>query len=49
MIGENRSYLLDAWWTVTFPGLALFLTVLSVALIGDGVNDALDPRQSTDR
>lgn len=26
MIGENRSYLLDAWWTVTFPGLALFLT-----------------------
>ncbi len=44
MIGQNRSYLLDAWWTVTFPGLALFVTVLSVALIGDGVNDALDPR-----
>ena len=44
MIGQNRSYLLDAWWTVTFPGLALFLTVLSVALIGDGINDALDPR-----
>lgn len=44
MIGQNRSYLLDAWWTVTFPGLALFITVLSVALIGDGVNDALDPR-----
>jgi peptide/nickel transport system permease protein len=46
MIGQNRSYLLDAWWTVTFPGLALFLTVLSVALIGDGVNDALDPRSA---
>jgi peptide/nickel transport system permease protein len=46
MIGQNRSYLLDAWWTVTFPGLALFLTVLSVALIGDGVNDALDPRNA---
>ena len=44
MIGQNRSFLLDAWWTVTFPGLALFLTVLSVALIGDGINDALDPR-----
>ena len=46
MIGQNRSYLLDAWWTVTFPGLALFITVLSVALIGDGVNDALDPRSA---
>jgi peptide/nickel transport system permease protein len=46
MIGQNRSYLLDAWWTVTFPGLALFLTVLSVALIGDGINDALDPRSA---
>jgi len=49
MIGQNRSYLLDAWWTVTFPGLALFLTVLSVALIGDGINDALGPRQATHR
>ena len=46
MIGQNRAYLLDAWWTVTFPGVALFVTVLSVALIGDGVNDALDPRQA---
>ena len=46
MIGQNRSYLLDAWWTVTFPGLALFATVMSVALIGDGVNDALDPRSA---
>ena len=45
MIGQNRSYLLDAWWTVTFPGLALFVTVLSVALLGDGINDALDPRR----
>ena len=43
MIGQNRGYLLDAWWTVTFPGLALFVTVFSVALLGDGVNDALDP------
>ena len=44
MMGQNRSYLLDAWWSVTFPGLALFITVLSVALVGDGINDALDPR-----
>jgi len=47
MIGQNRSYLLDAWWTVTFPGLALFVTVLSVALLGDGINDALDPRRGS--
>jgi peptide/nickel transport system permease protein len=46
MIGQNRSYLLDAWWTVTFPGLALCVTVLSVALVGDGINDALDPRSA---
>jgi peptide/nickel transport system permease protein len=45
LIGQNRSYLLDAWWTVTLPGLALFATVLAVALIGDGVNDALNPRR----
>lgn len=35
---------LDAWWAVTFPGVAIFLTVLSVSLIGDGVNDALNPK-----
>jgi peptide/nickel transport system permease protein len=46
MIGQNRAYLLDAWWSVTFPGLALFVTVLSVALVGDGINDALDPRSA---
>jgi peptide/nickel transport system permease protein len=32
---------------VTFPGLALFVTVLSVALLGDGINDALDPRRGS--
>ena len=44
MIGANRPYILDAWWTVTFPGLAIFLTVLSVSLIGDGLNDAFNPK-----
>ncbi|MBT54833.1 MAG: ABC transporter permease [Mameliella sp.] len=44
MIGQNRPYLLDGWWTVTFPGFAIFLTVLSVSLIGDGLNDALNPK-----
>jgi peptide/nickel transport system permease protein len=43
MIGSNRRYLLDAWWAVTFPGIAIFTTVLAVSLVGDGLNDALDP------
>ena len=44
MIGSSRDYFWDAWWTVTFPGLAILLTVLSIALIGDGMNDALNPK-----
>ena len=44
MIGFNRPYMLDAWWMVTFPGIAIFLTVLSISLIGDGLNDAFNPK-----
>ncbi len=44
MIGANREYLLDAWWPVTFPGLAIFFTVLAVSLVGDGLNDAFNPK-----
>lgn len=44
MIGLNRSNFLSAWWTVTFPGLAIFLTVLSFSLIGDGLQDAFNPK-----
>lgn len=44
MIGSNRDYILTSWWTVTFPGIAIFLTVLSISLIGDGLNDALNPK-----
>lgn len=44
MIGGSRDYFWDAWWTVTFPGLAILITVLSIALIGDGMNDALNPK-----
>lgn len=47
MIGSNRTYMLDAWWTATIPGIAIFLTVLSVSLIGDGLNEALNPRLRT--
>ena len=44
MLGSNREYILEAWWAVTFPGFIIFLTVLSISLIGDGLNDALNPK-----
>ncbi|MFN3262059.1 MAG: ABC transporter permease [Pikeienuella sp.] len=44
MIGANRAYILSAWWPVTFPGLAIFLTVFAVSLVGDGLNDAFNPK-----
>lgn len=44
MIGSGRSYMLACWWAVTFPGLMIFVTVLSISLIGDGLNDALNPK-----
>lgn len=44
MIGSNRDHILSAWWPVTLPGIAIFLTVLSISLIGDGLNDAFNPK-----
>lgn len=44
MIGSSRQYVMSCWWAVVFPGAAIFLTVLAVSLIGDGLNDALNPK-----
>ncbi|KYK44516.1 ABC transporter permease [Bradyrhizobium liaoningense] len=44
MLGQNRNYILDAWWAVIFPGMAIFLAVLAISLVGDGLNDAINPR-----
>jgi peptide/nickel transport system permease protein len=44
MLSEGRAYIERAWWLVTFPGLALMLTVLSINVLGDAVRDTLDPR-----
>ena len=44
MVGAGRTRLLDAWWISFFPGLAIFLTVLALNLVGEGLNDALNPR-----
>ncbi|MAZ21112.1 MULTISPECIES: ABC transporter permease [Roseovarius] len=44
MIGAGRTVLRQAWWICVFPGLAILFTVLALNLIGEGLNDALNPR-----
>ncbi|HET7035292.1 MAG TPA: ABC transporter permease, partial [Thermomicrobiaceae bacterium] len=44
MIAGARAYFRDAWWYITFPGLALTFTVVAFNLLGDGLRDYLDPR-----
>jgi peptide/nickel transport system permease protein len=44
MIGSGRSVIRIAWWMSVFPGIAIFLTVLALNLVGEGLNDALNPR-----
>ena len=44
MLAEARQFILLAWWVVTFPGLAILITVLAINLVGDGLRDALDPK-----
>ncbi|HBY94616.1 MAG: ABC transporter permease [Ardenticatenaceae bacterium] len=44
MLGEGRQYIFSASYIATFPGLVIFLAVLSFNLVGDGLRDALDPR-----
>ena len=47
IIGSGRSVLRTAWWICAIPGLAILLTVMSINLVGDGLNDALNPRLKT--
>ncbi len=42
--GRRAQFMRSAWWVVTFPGLAILVTVLAINLIGDGLRDALDPK-----
>ena len=44
MLADSLEFLQRAWWVVTFPGLAIVVTVLAFNLAGDGLRDALDPR-----
>ena len=43
-IGAGRTMLRSAWWVCTFPGIAILITVLAINLVGEGLNDAFNPR-----
>jgi peptide/nickel transport system permease protein len=45
MIGDSRSAMWVAWWTTVLPGACIMITVLALNFIGDGLNDALNPRR----
>lgn len=49
MVGAGRTVIRQAWWITAFPGLLILLTVLALNLIGEGLNDALNPRLSRER
>ena len=49
MIGAARTVIRQAWWLSFFPGVAIVLTVLALNLIGESLNDALNPRLSRRR
>ena len=43
ILGEGREYLSSAWWIAVWPGLLIFLTTLSMSIVGDWLRDRLDP------
>jgi peptide/nickel transport system permease protein len=49
MLADGRVYISTAWWIVTFPGIAILLTVLSVNFLGDWLRDYFDPKLRTAR
>ncbi len=46
MLNSARPYIRDAHWAVTYPGIAIVVTVLALNMVGDGLRDALDPRRT---
>lgn len=44
MLSVGRAYIRQAWWTCTFPGIMIALTVFALNVFGDGMRDALDPK-----
>ena len=43
MLGAGRAYLTSAWWIAVLPGMAIFLTTMSISIVGDWIRDRLDP------
>jgi peptide/nickel transport system permease protein len=48
MVGAGRTVIRQAWWITVFPGVAILLSVLGLNLVGEGLNDALNPRLAKD-
>jgi len=48
ILADGKTYILDAWWLIVFPGIAIFVTTLSFYLVGEGLREALDPRLRID-
>jgi peptide/nickel transport system permease protein len=46
MVAEGQAYFTTAWWTVTFPGIAILFTAFTFNLLGDGLRDLLDPKRT---
>ena len=44
MLSTGRQFMFEAWWIVTFPGVAIMLSIFALNLFGDGLRDALDPK-----
>jgi peptide/nickel transport system permease protein len=47
MVNDGRLYIYNAWWVITFPGLAIMIAVLGINMVGDWLRDVLDPTLRT--
>jgi peptide/nickel transport system permease protein len=47
MVSDARNTVATAWWTLTFPALAIVIAVITLNLLGDGLRSALDPRRDS--
>lgn len=46
IISDGKPYILDAWWLIVFPGVAIFITTLAFYVAGEGMRIALDPKET---
>jgi len=48
MLSSSRGFMQSAWWTVTFPGVAIMVTILGFNFLGDTIRDTLDPKHDSE-